>query len=109
MIRRELPRTKRAGWGRGPYRIEADEDSPFRGIHAAFGAAVRKESIVVSLVCLDGLPLFGVRSDGPDKAQQLAGDCCHTLILVLAVARACIEAFVQAMLGFPGNRLDLIA
>jgi hypothetical protein len=31
MIRRELPRTERAGWGRSPYRIEAEEGSPFRG------------------------------------------------------------------------------
>ena len=40
MIRRELPRTERADWSCGSYRIESDEDSPFRGIHAAFGAAV---------------------------------------------------------------------
>ena len=52
MIRRELPRTKRAGWSRGSYRIEADEDSPFRGIHAAFGAAVQVEVICLRVVGL---------------------------------------------------------
>ena len=41
MIRRELPRTKRAGWGRSPYRIEREEGSPFRGPCAAIGSAVQ--------------------------------------------------------------------
>ena len=41
MIRRELPRTKRAGWGRSPFRIEAEEGSPFRGPCAVIGAAVQ--------------------------------------------------------------------
>ena len=40
MIRRELPRTKSAGWVRGPFRIEAEEGSPFRGLRAATGSAV---------------------------------------------------------------------
>jgi len=40
MIRRELPRTKRAGWVRKPYRIESLEDSPFRGPCTAIGSAV---------------------------------------------------------------------
>ncbi len=41
MIRRELPRTKRAGWGRSPFRIEVDEGSPFRGPCTVIGAAVQ--------------------------------------------------------------------
>jgi hypothetical protein len=41
MIRRELPRTKRAGWVRKPFRIEVREDSPFRGPCAVIGAAVQ--------------------------------------------------------------------
>jgi hypothetical protein len=41
MIRRELPRTKRAGWVRKPFRIEAEEDSPFRGPCAVIGSAVQ--------------------------------------------------------------------
>ena len=40
MIRRELPRTKRAGWVRKPFRIESLEDSPFRGPCTAIGSAV---------------------------------------------------------------------
>ena len=41
MIRRELPRTSRAGWVRKPFRIEAEEGSPFRGPCAVIGAAVQ--------------------------------------------------------------------
>src|SRR5690242_3845452 len=40
MIRRELPRTRFAGWVRKPHRIEGEEDSPFRGPCTAIGAAV---------------------------------------------------------------------
>jgi hypothetical protein len=42
MIRRELPRTKRAGWGRSPFRIEGKEGSPFRGPCAVTGFAVQE-------------------------------------------------------------------
>ena len=42
MIRRELPRTKRAGWGRSRYRIEGKEGSPFRGPCAITGFAVQE-------------------------------------------------------------------
>ena len=42
MIRRELPRTKRAGWVRKPFRIEREENSPFRGPCAVIGSAVQK-------------------------------------------------------------------
>jgi hypothetical protein len=43
MIRRELPRTKRAGWVRKPFRIEQEEGSPFRGPCAAIGAAAKED------------------------------------------------------------------
>jgi hypothetical protein len=42
MIRRELPRTRRAGWGRSPFRIKHWEDSPFRCPCAIIGAAVQE-------------------------------------------------------------------
>jgi len=45
MIRRELPRTRRAGWVRKPFRIEAEEGSPFRGSGAVIGAAVQQDFI----------------------------------------------------------------
>ena len=41
MIRRELPRTKGAGWVLRPCRIERKEGSPFRGPSAATGSAVQ--------------------------------------------------------------------
>jgi hypothetical protein len=40
MIRRELPLTRRAGSIRKPFRIERDEDSPFRWSSSVIGAAV---------------------------------------------------------------------
>ena len=43
MIRRELPRTKSAGWVRKPFRIEHEEGSPFRGPCAVIGAAVQED------------------------------------------------------------------
>jgi hypothetical protein len=42
MIRRELPRTKRAGWVLKPFRLEAEEGSPLRGSSAVIGAAAQK-------------------------------------------------------------------
>jgi hypothetical protein len=52
MIRRELPRTKRADWGRSRYRIERWEDSPFRGPCTVIGSAVpdRLSSLYAALV-----------------------------------------------------------
>ena len=69
MIRRELPRTKRAGWGRSLFRIEVKEGSPFRGPCAVIGSAVQQNI----RVCLSRLRkfqlLFGFDSDRPDEAQ----------------------------------------
>ena len=48
MIRRELPRTECAGWGRNPFRIEREEEgSPFRVPCAVIGSAVGR-----NIVCL---------------------------------------------------------
>jgi len=41
MIRRELPRTERAGWVLKPFRIGHEEGSPFRGPRAVIGSAVQ--------------------------------------------------------------------
>jgi hypothetical protein len=41
MIRREPPRTERAGWVLKPFRIGHVEDSPFRGPCAVVGSAVQ--------------------------------------------------------------------
>jgi hypothetical protein len=43
MIRRELPRTRCAGWVRKPFRIEHEEGSPFRVPCAVIGAAVQED------------------------------------------------------------------
>ena len=61
MIRRELPRTKRAGWGRSPFRIEDKEGSPFRVPCAVIGSAVRKytafsqAAVAIAVCCFSTL------------------------------------------------------
>jgi hypothetical protein len=58
MIRRELPRTEGAGWGRSPFRIEDEEGSPFRGPCAVIGAAVRENIVFFSQAAFAGLCCF---------------------------------------------------
>src|SRR5690242_12357606 len=72
MIRRELPRTRRAGWGRSPFRIESDEDSPFRGPCTIIGAAVQIKLIrfKTRLCCFLLVLLFYPGCDRPDKSEQ---------------------------------------
>ena len=111
MIRRELPRTERAGWGRNRYRIERKEGSPFRGPCAIIGSAVLKyTSLSFSGCCgVRLLLLLHVGRDCPDEAEQLTADCGHDLILVLAAGRHGLVALVQPVLRFPGNLFHLIA
>ena len=93
MIRRELPRTRCAGWVRKPFRIESEEGSPFRGSCAVIGAAVQKDFTISG--CLNEFALrFGVDRDGPNKPEQLAAQCRHDLILALAVESERLVAFV---------------
>jgi hypothetical protein len=85
MIRRELPRTKSAGWVRKPYRIEAEEGgSPSRGLCTAIGSAVRTH--FESRLCRrkDLLLLFDRHSDGPDETQQFPPHRSDDLIFVFA-------------------------
>ena len=85
MIRRELPRTERAGWGRSPFRIEHKEGSPFRVPCAVIGSAVQENIFVVVLGRSCELLLFlPCSSDRPDEAEQLTPDRRHDLVLVLA-------------------------
>jgi len=107
MIRRELPRTKCAGWGRSPFRIETDEGSPSRGSCTVIGAAVQK-CILVSISGGGFLSLFRFCCNGPDEAQQFAPQCCYDLILVLAAGREGLVSLMQSLLRFPGNLLHLL-
>ena len=85
MIRRELPRTERAGWGRSPFRIERKKGSPFRGPCAVIGFAVRKTLCCCFMPQLwSFLLLFRVQRNRPDEAEQLTPYRRHDLILVLA-------------------------
>ena len=58
MIRRELPRTKRAGWVGKPFRIENREGSPFRGPCAVIGAAVQESIESFSQMAWESLSRF---------------------------------------------------
>ena len=58
MIRRELPRTRRAGWVRKPFRIEREEDSPFRAPGAVIGCTVRKDIEFCSQAALTNFCCF---------------------------------------------------
>ena len=71
MIRRELPRTKRAGSGQSPFRIEGKEGSPFRGPCAVIGFAVR-ENIWFYVLCrgCELMLLFRVQRNRPNEAEQ---------------------------------------
>jgi len=70
MIRRELPRTKRAGWVRKPFRIEDEEGSPFRGPCAVIGSAVLSNTPNSFLGGFgESVLLFGFDGDGPNESQ----------------------------------------
>ena len=71
MIRRELPRTRCAGWVRKPIRIEREEGSPFRGPCAVIGAAVQEDFTCLGCLCEFELS-FGVDRDRPDESEQFA-------------------------------------
>ena len=108
MIRRELPRTKRAGWVRKPFRIELEEGSPFRGPCAVIGSAVQKYITISD--CLSGFMVrFGVQGDSPHEAEQFAAQRRHDLILVLAADGEGLVTLVQPVLRFPGNLFDFVA
>lgn len=65
MIRRELPLTKRAGSIRKPFRIERNEDSPFRWSSSVIGAAV------LACMCLYcSLGCWSTRLSGSSAASR---------------------------------------
>ena len=106
MIRRELPRTERAGWGRSPFRIEDKDGFPFRGHCAVIGFAVQENILCRSC---DLLLLCRVQRNRPNEAEQLTPDCCHNLILVLVTGCQGLVAFMQSMLRLPGDLLHFVA
>jgi hypothetical protein len=109
MIRRELPRTECAGWVGKPFRIEDEEDSPFRGPCAVIGAAVQR-NITISGLLEEFFRLgFGVDRDRPDEPEQFAAQGRDHLIFVFAAKSKRLVAFVKAMLCFPGHLCDLLA
>src|SRR5688572_28500 len=106
MIRRELPRTERAGWGQSPFRIENKEGSPFRGPCAVIGFAVQENILCCSC---ELLLLFRVQRNRPNEAEQLTPDCRHNLILVLTTGCEGLVAFMQSILSLPGDLLHFVA
>ena len=69
MIRRELPRTRRAGWGWSPFRIERKEDSPFRGPRAVIGSAVQLNIELLSGYFGELVLLFGFDGNSPNESE----------------------------------------
>ena len=108
MIRRELPRTKSAGWVRKPYRIILDEGSPFRMPSAVIGTAVVRNFKILSRLRQFELR-FGMYRDSPHEAEQFAGERGHDRCSMLAAGRHGCEAFVQPLLRFPGDSFGFIA
>ena len=47
--------------------------------------------------------------DGPDEPEQFAAQSRHDLVFILAADGERLVAFVEAILCFPGDLLDLIA
>ena len=76
MIRRELPRTKSAGWVRKPYRIILDEGSPFRMPSAVIGTAVVRNFKILSRLRQFELR-FGMHGDCPHEPEQFTGERGH--------------------------------
>lgn len=68
MIRRELPRTKYAGWVRKLFRIEREEGSPFRGplrCHRRCCPVAQKRLLSGGFCAL--VLLFRFDRNGPDE------------------------------------------
>ena len=110
MIRRELPRTECAGWVRKPFRTEREEGSPFRGplrCHRRCCPVGQKRLLSGGFCAL--VLLFGFDRNGPDETQHFASDCRHDLVFVLAARCHSFVAFMQRLLGLPGNVLDFVA
>ena len=84
MIRRELPRTKYAGWVRKPFRIEREEGSPFRGPLRCHRRCcpVGQKRLLSGGFC-ELVLRFRFDRNGPDETQQFASDCRHDLDLFL--------------------------
>src|SRR4051794_29483170 len=109
MIRRELPRTRGAGWVRRPCRIEVEEGSPFRGPLRCHRLRCPAEHSAYLGRLRELLLLFGFDSDSPDKAEQFASDPSHNLIFVLTARRHRFVPFMQPLLGLPGDLLRFLA
>jgi hypothetical protein len=109
MIRRELPRTRRAGWALTPYRIEADEGSPCRGPRADLGPASPTLIADLHVSCRDGLVVrLGLDRNRPDETQQFAADGRHRLVLVFASGGELSVAAAEPQLRFPSDAFDLV-
>ena len=119
VIRRELPRTSVAGPATKACRIGVREDSP---LPCAIPAAdpwclyrVHGYSPLTSGGPLerapgrDSLRALGRDADGPDEAEQLTAHRGDDLLLGLALCQQPRVAGVQAVLGLPGDCLDVLA
>src|SRR5258708_7781984 len=119
VIRRELPRTRVAGPARKACRIASSEDSPLPcAIPAAdpwclyrvhgYSPLSSGGPLERASGCL-GLRALSRDADGPDEAEQFTAHRGDDLLLGLAFCQQLGIPRVQTMLGFPGDRLDVLA
>ena len=114
MIRRELPRTRNAGWARRACRIKRPRMLLLENASTATGTAflTKEETRFIGGVDLrsDSLVLrFYVDANGPDKTQQLSSHCGYDLRFVFATCEKFSVAQMQSVLSFPSNSSDLLA
>src|SRR5580692_507985 len=110
VIRRELPRTKSAGWARRPCRIEHT-----RTLLSVFDSAAIRTAFLLWFsdlrrhLFLFAYLSFDIDPNSPDKSQQLSPHGRYDLRFVLPLCQQFSVARMQPMLGLPGNFLDLFA
>ena len=107
VIRRELPRTISAGGGPEvlPHRTHT------RTLLSVFDSTANRNAFLLwfaDLSChlLWFLPLsFHLHSDSPDKSKQLSPHGSYDLRFVLSLGQQFSVAYMQSVLGLPGNLL----
>ncbi len=108
MIRRELPRTRSAGWVRKPFRIILVEGSPFRVPSAVIDPAVVRDFKILGRLREFELR-FGIYGNGPHEAEQFAGERRHNFASFLAAGCHGGVSLMQPFLRFPGDSFGFVA
>jgi hypothetical protein len=111
MIRRELPRTKNAGWASRACRIKRSRVLLIGNTSASISTAflIGEESRFIRRVTLrsdSSLFRFHLNANGPDKIQQLSPDRGDDLGFVFTACEEFSVAQMQSVLCLPGDFFD---